>query len=86
MAKTTKNKDAADSFEGQLAHLEELVAALESGDLRLEEAVKTFEEGMAISKKLGEILEQAERKIEILLAKEGGGAVLKPFDPDESEE
>jgi len=88
MAKASKNKDSGESFETQLKRLEKLVSAMESGELPLEEAVKTFEEGMAISKKLSEILAQAERKIEVLLAKEDGGAVLKPFDSDldESEE
>ncbi len=87
MAKATKTKDSAENFEAQLARLEELVQALESGELPLEEAVKTFEEGMVISKKLAEVLAAAERKIEVLLAKEGS-ATLKPFaaDLNESEE
>jgi len=90
MAGKTKVKKSDESFEARMARLEELVDKLESGELPLEEAVATFEEGVTLSKQLQEVLDAAERKIEVLLAKEGEAPVRKPFaadlgEPDEKE-
>ena len=82
MARTAKTSKEEASFENKLARLEELTAKLESGDLPLEQALKTFEEGMKLSQQLAQMLDAAERKIEVLLAKPGGGAVIKDFEPD----
>ena len=45
---------------------------MEKGDLNLDESVKKFEQGMKISKKCNDILENAEKKITILLKQENG--------------
>jgi exodeoxyribonuclease VII small subunit len=66
------------SFEAALARLEALVTRLERGDLPLEEALATFEEGVALSRRCAERLEAAERRIEILVG-EGAGE-LRPFE------
>jgi len=88
MARTTKSKKSEQSFEEKLAELEKLVGQLESGDLPLEKAVQTFEDGMKLSQQLNQVLQAAEKKIEVLMNKENGGTALKPFDPplDEDEE
>ncbi|MFH5882099.1 MAG: exodeoxyribonuclease VII small subunit [Candidatus Izemoplasmataceae bacterium] len=49
------------SFEEALKTLEEIVQALENGELPLEEAVKKYEEGMALSQHCHKLLEQAEK-------------------------
>lgn len=49
------------SFEDALKSLESIVSALENGDLPLEEAVKKYEEGMALSQHCHKLLEQAEK-------------------------
>ena len=51
---------------------ENIVTELEKGDLNLDESVKKFEQGMKISKKCNDILENAEKKITILLKQENG--------------
>lgn len=54
-------------FEKSMQELEEIVAKLERGDLNLDESVAEFEKGMKISKECNKILENAEKKITILL-------------------
>ena len=58
-------------FEEAMKELETIANELENTDLSLEEAVSKFEEGMKISKQCSEIIENAEKKINILLQKDG---------------
>ena len=58
-------------FEEAMKELETIANELENTDLSLEEAVSKFEEGMKISKQCSEIIENAEKKITILLQKDG---------------
>jgi exodeoxyribonuclease VII small subunit len=60
------------SFESSLAALEKIVRRLEQGDLSLEESLKLFEDGVRLSRECQERLNQAERRIEVLL-KDGDG-------------
>lgn len=59
------------SFEESMQELEKIVQELENNNLNLDESVKKFEEGMEISKKCNKILEEAEKKITILLENNG---------------
>ena len=59
------------SFENKMQDLEKIVKDLEKGDLSLEESVKIFEKGMKISKECNETLEEAEKRITILLNNNG---------------
>lgn len=59
------------TFENKINELEKIVGELEKGDLNLDESVSKFEEGIKISKQCNEILEKAEKKITILLNKDG---------------
>ena len=54
-------------FEKALDRLEKIVGKLEAGDLALEEALKLFEEGTQITRFCSTKLDEAERKVEILL-------------------
>jgi len=67
------------TFETCLARLEQIVAALESGNLPLEESLKVFEEGVALARHCGRYLEEAERRIEVLAKDESGTATTRPF-------
>lgn len=58
-------------FEEIMENLEQIAKELETGNLNLDESISKFEEGMKLSKKCNEILENAEKKITILLEKEG---------------
>lgn len=70
-------------FEKALAELEALVARLERGDLPLDEALKTFERGIALTRHCQSALKAAQQKVEILLSS-SGGPQLAPFSaPDE---
>ena len=60
-----------ENFEESMSKLEEIVTELEKGNLSLEESVEKFEEGMKISKQCNKILEDSEKKITILLEKDG---------------
>lgn len=60
-----------ENFEEAMKQLEEIVTVLEKGDLNLDESVKKFEEGMRISKECNKILENAEKRISILLENNG---------------
>lgn len=60
------------SFEENVEQLEKIVQELEKGDLNLDESIKKFEEGMNLSKKCNEILEEAEKKITVLIKKNDG--------------
>ena len=59
------------SFEQAMQELEKIATDLEKGELSLEESVKKFEQGMELSKKCSDIIEKAEKKITILLQKDG---------------
>lgn len=59
------------NFEESVQKLEEIAKELESGNLDLNTSMSKFEEGMKLSKECKEILENAEKKITILLQKDG---------------
>ena len=62
--------DAPD-FERALSELEGLVERLERGDLPLEEALKTFERGVELTRHCQTSLKAAQQKVEILLKRNG---------------
>jgi len=73
-------KDKKQNFEKSLEQLEEIVSQLEDGELSLEESLKLFEDGIKLSRECQERLNQAERRIEVLLKDEDGKSVLEPLD------
>lgn len=66
------SKEKEVSFEETMQQLQIIVQELEKGTLNLDDSVKKFEEGIQLSKKCNEILESAEKKINILIKKEDG--------------
>ena len=60
-----------ENFEQSMECLENIVTELEDGKLNLDESVKKFEEGKKIAKQCNNILENAEKKITILLENNG---------------
>ena len=69
-------------FEEALAELEGLVERLERGDLPLDEALKTFERGVELTRHCQSSLKSAQQKVEILL-KRGSGTAVEPFKPED---
>jgi exodeoxyribonuclease VII small subunit len=70
---------SAPTFEEALARLESIVRELEEADLPLERSLTVFEEGVRLSRLLHERLNEAERKVEILMKNEEGEKVPVPF-------
>ena len=60
-----------DSFEDKMQQLEQVVSELEKGDMNLDESLVKFEDGMKLAKECNKILEDAEKKVIILLEKNG---------------
>mgnify|MGYP003592782385 FL=1 len=59
------------NFEEAMKKLEQITAELEKGDLSLDESVKKFEEGIKLSKECNKILEDSEKRINILINNDG---------------
>lgn len=72
-------------FEKRLTDLEEIVSKLESGEIPLEESLVQFEKGTDILKELTRILEEAERKVEILTRDMSGSLMIEPFEEEGDE-
>ncbi len=70
------------SFEEALERLEGIVDRLEQGDLELEEALSAFEKGVALTRRCAGQLDDAERRIDVLV-KEGGKWLARPFHESE---
>jgi exodeoxyribonuclease VII small subunit len=70
------------SFEEALAKLEQVVSRLEEGSVPLEEAIRLFEEGMGQSALCRRLLDEAERKVEVLLRRPDGTAAVEERDAE----
>jgi exodeoxyribonuclease VII small subunit len=66
-------------FEECLGRLEQIVTALEAGNLPLEESLKVFEEGVTLARHCARYLADAERRIEMLAKDEAGNTTPRPF-------
>lgn len=73
------------SFEQSVGQLEQIVAAIESGQIGLEESLARYEQGMELVKHCRGILDRAEKRIE-LLAQTEQGLTATPLDAAETEE
>ncbi len=82
-AKNGKNKEISGNFEASLTALEKIVRELERGDLPLEQSLELFEHGVRLSRECQERLNQAERRIEILMRDGKGQPVTGAFTGDE---
>lgn len=75
-----KNDEQPKSFEASLEALEQIVHQLEGGDLPLEKSLELFEEGIRLSRQCQERLNQAERRIEVLLRDNQGRPVVSALE------
>jgi exodeoxyribonuclease VII small subunit len=82
MAKEKPKKEM--TFEAALKRLGEVLDALEHGDLPLEQALATFEEGVTLVRYCHGKLDEVERRVELLLKDEAGRFFTRPF-PEEEE-
>jgi exodeoxyribonuclease VII small subunit len=73
---------AEKKFEEAMERLEEIVQTLEQGELPLEDSLKAFEEGMKLAKFCSKKLEEAEKKVTLLVQESNGKYSRIPFEPD----
>ena len=79
MSEKVENLD----FEAALNDLQKIVERLESGDTKLEDALKDFEQGVALTRKCQTYLNAASERVEILTQNASGAATLQPFQSSE---
>jgi exodeoxyribonuclease VII small subunit len=80
MSSQSEPSDAAPpAFELSLAQLEELVGQLESGDLPLDAALRSFEQGVRLTRECQMALSAAQQKVQLLMQRDGS-SVIADFD------
>lgn len=70
------------TFEEACARLEEIVALLEKGDAPLDQSLELYEEGAALVRRCNTALEQAERRVTILMKNQEGTVTEQVFDTE----
>lgn len=80
MPRGIKKTENDKSFEEAMSELEQIVARLEKGDVSLEESIANFQQGIELSRYCAAKLDDAEKKISILLQDEEGNLIEKDFD------
>jgi exodeoxyribonuclease VII small subunit len=81
-AESGASDPASLSFEEAIERLQTIVEELEGGSLSLEESIARYEEGVKLSRRLTQTLDEAEKRIERLAEDEGGRAVTEPMELD----
>jgi exodeoxyribonuclease VII small subunit len=76
---------ATEKFETALKKLEDIVRRLEGGSLSLDDSLKAFEEGVKHAAFCTKKLDEAERKVEVLLKRKDGSFGREPFEPEEQQ-
>lgn len=80
------NKDLSETsqptYEEAFSKLEALVRKLEAGDVKLDEALQLFEEGVALTRLCSSLLDRAEARINVLTTNDEGEPLIKPFESD----
>ena len=85
MKSKPQQTDKLPDFEQSLSELEALVTKLEQGDVPLEDALKSFERGVALTRQCQTALRSAQQKVEVLLARNGTEEIA-PFSDEEEED
>ena len=70
------------TFEENLQRLEQIVRAMERGDVALEESLKLFQEGTALVRDCGKLLDEAELQVKKVMTAADGSPVLEDFADD----
>ena len=68
------------SFESNMARLEQIVRAMERGDVPLEESLKLFQEGTELVRSCNELLENAQLQVKKIMTAPDGSPVEEDFD------
>jgi exodeoxyribonuclease VII small subunit len=79
-AKVETGSEAPLDFEQSMKRLETIVEELESGELSLEDSIARYEEGIQLSRRLQQVLDESEKRIERLVEKEGAAPSTEPME------
>ncbi len=85
MAESTERDARAkpdEAYDALVARLERVVGELEAGNLTLEQSIEKFAEGVRLAKDASRKLDEAEKRVELLVRGTGGQDEAVPFDPD----
>ncbi len=67
------------TFEENMQRLEQIVRAMERGDVPLDESLKLFQEGTGLVEKCGKLLDEAELQVKKIIAGTDGNPIEEPF-------
>lgn len=67
------------TFEESMQRLEQIVRAMERGDVPLEESLKLFQEGTALVRNCGKLLEEAQLQVKMIMTASDGSPVEEVF-------
>jgi exodeoxyribonuclease VII small subunit len=82
-----KSSDSVPGLEEALERLEAIARRLEEEEqLSLDESLRLFEEGVALSRQCGKRLEEAEQKVEVLMRQADGSLETEELEAEGSEE
>ena len=70
------------TFESNLKRLEQIVRAMERGDVALDESLKLFQEGTELIRSCGKLLDDAELQVKMILAGPDGSPVEEDFNDE----
>ena len=70
------------TFEENMARLEQIVRAMERGDVALEESLKLFQEGTDLVRNCGKLLDEAELQVMMIMTDPNGDPVEEAFDDE----
>ena len=71
------------TFEQSMQRLEQIVRAMERGDVALEESLKLFQEGTELVRSCGKLLDEAELQVKQIMTAPDGSPVEEDFDHDD---
>ena len=71
-----------ETYDALVVRLERVVAELESGQLTLEQSIEKFAEGVRIARDASRKLDEAERRVELLVLTADGDEEAVPFEPE----
>ncbi len=75
------SREAGEAYDAVVTRLERVVGELESGQLTLEQSIERFAEGVRLAKDASRKLDEAERRVEMLVRGAGGEDEVVPLDP-----
>lgn len=88
LSATPPGTDEGIGFDQVVTRLREVVDRLEQGNLGLEDSLRAYEEGVGLARRGHELLDNAEKRVELLVrgARDGEAPVTRPLDPDPDDE